>query len=121
MAVAVVDGSILADSADIRGVRNYRWTFLHHCAVLVVTASSTCVHARISGLTILFAGCYSIFSNTWRARMKGYETGSRKAEKLLELTRRQKLGPVSYFQCIDRESADSFTCTSPTAPQMNCR
>lgn len=58
--------------------------------------------------------------------MKGYETSSRKAEKLLELIRRQKPGPVSQFQAAarqvmhtHREGANSSSCSTPTAPLMN--
>lgn len=31
MAVAVVDGSILADSTDVKGMRKCLWTILHQC------------------------------------------------------------------------------------------
>lgn len=59
--------------------------------------------------------------------MKGYETSSRKAEKLLELIRRQKPGPVSQFQAAARQvmqthregGADSSTCSTPRAPPMD--
>lgn len=117
MAVAVVDGSLLADSTDVKGMS----TFCPSSCASRWSAQGSSAHDRHAYAT-LFHG----HAGTWRARMKGYETSSRKAEKLLELIRRQKPGPVSQIQAAarqvmqtHREAGGSSSCSTPTAPLMD--